>query len=97
LKGQLSVKQLTELLSHEPTLSLTIASDGTLVDSKLSEPTGIRKLDNSIINAARATKFEPLPEWFKGEQLILQINLNKIMWNCPRPEQTTPDLVRPVR
>jgi hypothetical protein len=78
LLAQIKAKQLTELASCDTILLLTIATDGSLIHSELLQKTGISKLDNAIINASRTTKFEPLPDWYKGEQLSFKIPVYRI-------------------
>jgi TonB family protein len=56
-------------------LVVTIDRDGNLVDSEIFTSSGNTRDDAEALEAARKTKFEHLPDWFKGAQLKFKIQL----------------------
>ncbi len=57
------------------TVNLLIARDGTLLSSSIVSSSGNRRADNQAIATIESLTFRPLPEWFKGEDLLFQIDL----------------------
>lgn len=60
------------------TVRIEIAKDGRVVNVEVTESSGNRKADAEAVAAIEATEFDPLPEWYKGEQLTFQIDLAKV-------------------
>jgi TonB family protein len=57
---------------------LTIAKDGSLLGSEIFQSSGNRKADREALAACQAVEYEPLPDWYKGEQLQFKIELSKV-------------------
>jgi TonB family protein len=79
-------KQMLELIAQNwhprrPTdllVSLTIAHDGTLLAYEILQSSGNRKMDHQALEALQSTEFQPLPDWYKGEQLQFKVELSKV-------------------
>lgn len=56
---------------------LAIAADGKLLSAEITKSTGSRKEDKAVLAAIESTTFMALPEWYKGDQLLFQIELEK--------------------
>ena len=56
-------------------LEITIDHSGKLLSKELLTSTGNAALDQSLLAAVDATEFPALPDWFKGNQLKIKLNL----------------------
>lgn len=59
-------------------LVVTISKDGRLLDTQLTSSSGDDKLDEYAMATVGKTEFAPLPDWFKGSQLRLKVELAKV-------------------
>jgi TonB family protein len=60
------------------TVQIAIGKDGTLLSCDVVESSGNKRSDAEAKAAVEATEFDPLPEWYKGEQLVFKIDLSKV-------------------
>lgn len=60
------------------TVQIVIAKDGQLLSCEIIESSGNKRSDAEAQAAVEATEFDPLPEWYKGEQLTFKIDLAKV-------------------
>lgn len=59
------------------TVYILIGSGGEVVESRIVRSSGKDSVDRSVLEAVRNTQFEPLPEWYKGDSLPFQIEMQK--------------------
>lgn len=59
-------------------VQIVIGKDGTLLSCDVIESSGNKRSDAEAKAAVEATEFDPLPEWYKGEQLTFKIDLSKV-------------------
>lgn len=59
------------------TVYLLLSSAGDVVDSRIMRSSGKESVDRSVLEAVENTQFEPLPDWYKGETLAFQIEMQK--------------------
>ncbi len=80
-------KQLIKLIgnSWQPgkkgvslTVRLTVAKQGELLASELICSSGSRKLDREALKTIESLDLPALPDWFRGEDLTFQLDLNSI-------------------
>jgi TonB family protein len=57
---------------------LNIARDGELLSAEIFQSSGNKKIDASALEAARITQYDPLPDWYKGENLNFKVELSKV-------------------
>ena len=60
------------------TIQVAIGKDGQVLSAEILESSGNKRSDKEAIAAVEATEFEPLPEWYKGEQLTFKIDFAKV-------------------
>src|SRR5262249_21699218 len=56
---------------------VTVNHDGKLVSSEIFQSSGSKKADKEALAAVQVTDYAPLPDWFKGEQLMFRIVLSQ--------------------
>jgi TonB family protein len=61
------------------TIKLTIAKDGSLIDSEIVQSSGSIKVDRAALTAVECTEFAPLPDWYSGPDLSFQLNLSAVV------------------
>jgi TonB family protein len=61
------------------TIKLTIAKDGSLIDSEIIQSSGSVKVDRAALTAVECTEFAPLPDWYHGDNLSFQLNLSAVV------------------
>ncbi|MBX9686917.1 MAG: hypothetical protein K2X27_09460 [Candidatus Obscuribacterales bacterium] len=59
-----------------PLFSITIAKDGKIVSSQMVQ-SGTEVNNKACSKAIESCKFQQLPDWFKGKQLIFKIDMDK--------------------
>lgn len=64
--------------NEQITVQLSIGKDGTLLSCEIIESSGNKRSDAEAEAAVEATEFDPLPEWFRGEQLTFRIDLSRV-------------------
>lgn len=57
------------------TVRFTIAKDGVVLSAEISESSGNPRLDREAIETVESMQFPSLPDWYRGEQMIFQIDL----------------------
>ncbi|PWT94653.1 MAG: hypothetical protein C5B53_12705 [Candidatus Melainabacteria bacterium] len=57
---------------------ITLSKDGQLLNTELVTSSGNDKLDEYAIATIGKTAFAPLPDWFRGNQLRLKVELAKV-------------------
>ena len=57
---------------------ITLSKDGRLLNTELITSSGDDKLDEYAIATVGKTDFAPLPDWFRGNQLRLKVELAKV-------------------
>jgi TonB family protein len=57
---------------------ITLSKDGRLLNTELVTGSGNDKLDEYAVAAVGKTEFAPLPDWFRGSQLRLRVELAKV-------------------
>lgn len=61
-----------------PIVALTISNTGQLINTELIQSSGNKGIDRRAFYAIWFTKFERLPDWFKGEQITFKINMSAL-------------------
>jgi TonB family protein len=57
---------------------ITLSKDGHLLNTELVTSSGNDKLDEYALQTVGKTDFAPLPDWFRGAQLRLKVELAKV-------------------
>jgi len=63
---------------HSPIVLVTIRKDGKLLDRKILESSGNKKCDKEVLKAFDVSLYEPLPSWFKAEQVEVKVDMEKV-------------------
>lgn len=58
-------------------LYILLNNSGEVVESRILRSSGKKGVDQSALEAVRETRFEPLPDWYKGDTLPFQIEMQK--------------------
>lgn len=61
-----------------PTILVTLAKDGKLLEVALYESSDDRKLDNAALLTAMVTNYPPLPESYRVDQVTFKINMSSV-------------------
>jgi TonB family protein len=59
-------------------LHLTLSHDGALLNSEVRESSGSKRFDDKVLASVKATQFAPLPEWYHGNSLDIDLKLDTI-------------------
>jgi TonB family protein len=57
---------------------ITLSKDGQLLNSEIVSSSGNDKLDQYALDAVGKTEFAPLPDWYRGSQLRLKVELARV-------------------
>ncbi|MBX9685994.1 MAG: TonB family protein [Candidatus Obscuribacterales bacterium] len=60
------------------TLQIQIGKEGNVLAVDVIESSGNKRADKEAMAAIEATEFDPLPDWYKGDQLTFKIDLAKV-------------------
>jgi TonB family protein len=59
-------------------LVITLGKEGQLLNSEVLSSSGNDKLDQYALDAVGKTEFAPLPDWYRGSQLRLKVELARV-------------------
>ena len=66
----------TDAFENAATIVLTIDKDGQLLNCRISAPSESKSFDDSLINAAKITKYAPLPKKYLGKTVDIDLDFN---------------------
>ena len=57
-------------------VNILIDKEGNCMSCEVIESSGSKRVDQQAVDAIESTSFEPLPDWYKGNDILFQYTLN---------------------
>jgi TonB family protein len=82
------IQEINRFIGME--LVMTVMHDGSVEAVEIFRSSGNPALDQKVIAAVKHTKVDPLPDWYRGEQLQFKISMGKVADLMQEQDAMTP-------
>lgn len=65
--------------NHQIIVEIVVAKSGEVLSASVVQSSGRKKYDREALRAVSQTAFEPLPDWYRGNQITFHVDMTSMM------------------